>query len=672
MTIPLDIPIPSATKVLSEPQMMLAVDLMGNIHILLYHYYSDRFPVEVADIYWYQLDINGQLSGIFDLSGKIADGSVGSVDDFLVDGAGNAFVNTGCYGSASGGTSYIVTPDGEIASALRYNGIQSSLFANVHEISFLYQGEASNDFYLADIDLVNESLDEHKLLDIDNVMHRSVNVKDIDILSFAAHDAVYDYSITNRTLSQRFTWTSLGIAADSHFTRAFPLNGKRVLFFDKYPYDKIPYKLIRPMTDDEFTAAKENKPVEKSVITVALNGALENQIKPIIYAYNMANPDKQVELINYFDNRSGDPNMSIEDWYEWGFKEQLDNSTFNLELDIIRRQGPDVVISRNTLPFNRYAKLGIFEDLNPWLGADNAFNWADYYAQLIRAYEIDGKLYGIPVYSFFKVLIVRQSDFKESDKSGWNIDEFIAFVDSFASDHTIFVKSTKTSVLDLCLYANGGILFDWNSQDAGFNRDFVTKILEFANRFIDDDKYFNDNKLDLRAQNGEIKIYVPMLTEYFFPGTLDLYSNIMGEPVSYIGYPSENGSGIITHSEELISLTAECRDKEAAWHFISYYLAERLHDKDAYKKSADSWKSAGKMTSYDPRLSSSYYYQANDNEIASYFDLLMSDVQIRIDDQIIENIIKEEAGLYFSGSKSLDEVVDVIENRVRLYASELK
>lgn len=677
--IPLDIPIPNGTKLLSIPQMMLAVGLEGDIHIFVYQYYNDRLPVELASVYWHRLDENGELLKTLDLSGEMADGGVGGIYDFVVDGMGNVFIATGGYGSTSSDLIHVIMPNGEMAFTLDYDGIYVSLFLSGHGVGILYRGEAGDELYMAEIDLGAQSLAGLTNLDIEDAKLRSADIEG-NILFFADQDAVFDYDLAHNLKSARFTWPDLGIVADGYFVRVFSLAGKRVLFTDRYPYDQIPYKLIRPMTDDEIAKAAANQLEEISVITVALNGTLENHVKPIVTAYNMANPDKQVKLVNYFDDRPDDPNMSIDDYWEWGFKEKLDEATLNLELDIIRGQGPDIVISRNSLPLHRYARMGIFEDLYPYLEADPFFNWEDYHEHLIRAYEIEGALYGIPMASFYKALIVRQSDIQNfninginfGNKSGWSLDELIAFVDNFGFDQMIFNKPTKTAVLDLCLYANGDILVDWNSQEVEFNRDFISKILEFSNRFIDEDKYSNDTPLDLRAQNGEIKIYSPMLTEYCIPGTLNSYSSIMGEPVSYIGFPSENGSGIITHSEYLVSLTAGCRDKEAAWHFISYYLAERLVTKDSGKEWVESLKSSETMTFSDSRLSTSYSFRIDDNEIAAYLDLNTHDVQIRIDDQIIENIIKEEAGIYFNGGKSLDEVVDVIENRVSLYVNEVK
>jgi hypothetical protein len=45
---------------------------------------------------------------------------------------------------------------------------------------------------------------------------------------------------------------------------------------------------------------------------------------------------------------------------------------------------------------------------------------------------------------------------------------------------------------------------------------------------------------------------------------------------------------------------------------------------------------------------------------------------IRAHDRQIEQIIKEEAGAYFAGQKTVGEVVGIIENRVGVYVREMK
>ncbi|MDR2547544.1 MAG: extracellular solute-binding protein [Lachnospiraceae bacterium] len=653
---PLRVDFPAATPDLTAPYMMLAIDSRGGIHLLLYQYDAGG-AVEVGSAYWYQYDESGLLLKGLDISKAVAGGHNSAVSDFAIGEAGNPFV-------VKDGKFIVISHDGEAAFEVVFDGRNASLFDNDGETGILYYG-AGNAYYLATVDTAAGSLIRQTKLEIDNIISQSVAKTKENTLFLATAEAVLDYDLVRHVVTERFTLADAGIAVVSNFTRLFPLSDGRVLFADRYDFDQKPFRMIRPLTEAELEVAKANEQQEKSVITVGLLGPLFDNLPQLVFAYNQANLDKQVELIEYFDNKS--PYSG--DW-EREFYSRYDAAIFNLELDIIRGQGPDIVISRQALSWQRYAQTGIFEDLYPYLDTDSVFDWSEYYENHIRAYEIEGKLYGFPVGSSIQGLVVTEADI--GDRTSWNMDEFIAFVDSFGSNATVFAHPTKTAVLNLCLYANGDILIDWSSKGVGFNRDFVIKILEFANRFIDDERHDNNSPLDLRARNGEVKVYAPGgIGELWTIHTLPSFQAVFGEPVSYIGFPAEKGNGVITHSDRLVSLTAGSSSKEAAWHFISYYLTENHMSKDSYMELLNNQKETTFRYNRDD-ISTIYEYRIDDEAITSFFELFMGEVQIRIYDQTIENIIKEEATSYFSGGKSLEEAVAIIENRVSVFVNESK
>jgi hypothetical protein len=61
---------------------------------------------------------------------------------------------------------------------------------------------------------------------------------------------------------------------------------------------------------------------------------------------------------------------------------------------------------------------------------------------------------------------------------------------------------------------------------------------------------------------------------------------------------------------------------------------------------------------------------AEDN--AKVMDVIRKTNRVRPADSVVYRIIGEEVGAYIAGQKSPDEVVDIIENRVNLYLSEIE
>ena len=57
-------------------------------------------------------------------------------------------------------------------------------------------------------------------------------------------------------------------------------------------------------------------------------------------------------------------------------------------------------------------------------------------------------------------------------------------------------------------------------------------------------------------------------------------------------------------------------------------------------------------------------------EADMYIDLVNNTKKSNISDSTIMQIVTEEAEIYFKGDKSLDEVVEIIQNRVQTYVDE--
>jgi ABC-type glycerol-3-phosphate transport system substrate-binding protein len=329
------------------------------------------------------------------------------------------------------------------------------------------------------------------------------------------------------------------------------------------------------------------------------------------------------------------------------------------------------------LSFGAYVTQGVFIDLYPFIQADDAFDLGDYRENVFRAYEIGGNLYGIPVSYYVETLYGKESALSGITK--WNMDEFISFVDRYP-DSMIFHKPTKTAVLDLCLRANGGNMVDWTTtgNETGFDRNLLVKILEFANRFIDADRYSEERMIMERIEAGDIHLIAGGAT-----AGAQFYLELFGEPVSHIGFPSEKGNGYLVHSSNVVAISSKCQFTDTAWQFIRYLLSDEVQANLIYgypvKRSAiepliEAVKRGGGTAgaSGDGYEVSYEVRGATDAEIELFLNLLDTADEIRVFDQLIDAIIKEEAGAYFSGDKSVGEVADIIENRVGMYVKEMR
>ena len=258
-------------------------------------------------------------------------------------------------------------------------------------------------------------------------------------------------------------------------------------------------------------------------------------------------------------------------------------------------------------------------------------------------------------------------------RTSWNLAEFIEFCEQFP-DSMIFHHPTKTAVLDVLLKANGGNMVNWSNGD--FDREMLFTMLEFAGRFVDTERHSDERMVMERIEAGDIHL----MTGYASPGQ-QYEMAIFGEPIRQIGFPDETGNGLLIVADSA-AISSSCQHTDTAWQFIKLLLSDEvqnnpyLHGYQIKRSSMErqieaSQKARGEAGATGDGINVQYeLHGTSDEEVRIFREILNTASRIRMFDYQIDMIIKEEAGAYFSGSKPLDVVADIIENRVQVYVKE--
>ena len=150
-----------------------------------------------------------------------------------------------------------------------------------------------------------------------------------------------------------------------------------------------------------------------------------------------------------------------------------------------------------------------------------------------------------------------------------------------------------------------------------------------------------------------------------------------------IGYPAESGNGIcILPAGNALAITTVCEEKEKAWEFVKYvgvqkkdgfavfpcYIPLFEETMEKARQNADSkepatqvsWGSTGTMDVMHASL-----------EEIDMLQVLLEEggVSGGFYEEILR-IVSEEAGAYFGGSKSAEQVAEIIQSRVQIYMVE--
>ena len=183
-------------------------------------------------------------------------------------------------------------------------------------------------------------------------------------------------------------------------------------------------------------------------------------------------------------------------------------------------------------------------------------------------------------------------------------------------------------------------------------------------------------------------------------GELQICAAEFGEDVTFIGYPTTDGSvsNLLVFDSANLALVSGSDDKEGAWKFMEYYLDL---DDEMYSHGLPSQKKRLEelmqecmtehyMTDENGQMlkdengqpiplglgstwygdwSYDYHLSTKEEMDQEYAVITSAKVSGGIDDQIL-TIIREEAAAYFEGQKTVDAVADIIQSRVQLYVNE--
>jgi multiple sugar transport system substrate-binding protein len=173
----------------------------------------------------------------------------------------------------------------------------------------------------------------------------------------------------------------------------------------------------------------------------------------------------------------------------------------------------------------------------------------------------------------------------------------------------------------------------------------------------------------------------------------------VGEPITFIGYPTEVGSSghYMQTGNGSFSISAKSKHQEGAWEFLQFQLLQEADDRDGFpvrKEALENLFTDAMTPIYQTDENGNQILDENGNPIERIRDGIsdgensimwyaateqeIDNLRIMIDEakpleagiSAIMNIIQEESAAYFAGQKTLDEVVELIQNRVGLYVKE--
>lgn len=398
---------------------------------------------------------------------------------------------------------------------------------------------------------------------------------------------------------------------------------------------------------------------------------LDDSIQERIVSFNKSQDDYYIEIVKYGED-------------------SLTDGLNALNADIASGKAPDIIAIDDEEFMNQLGEKGAIEDLYSYIDDGNWPQREDFAGNILQCFEKDKKLYGVTPYFSILSIIGNPEDIA-SDKITFAQLKEMYEENKENKDVVVYNALTRFPLLDQCILASIDEFVDMESKSCNFDREEFQELLEFSAQFEEstDAGWYCDTVSNYyKLQEGRMSLFYEGSIEGF--EDYNRYRALTGKSGLLVGFPSLSGCAPrITTSSSFLSINSESKHKDAAWQFICTFLdndylsgsnsygreegfpvtergfelaARKALDKDVFSETEKTNAKGEKIT---------YAIGPATEEEVAYIRSIIENIESGSEYIEIENIIAEEVHTYWNGNKTVQETIEVIQNRVSLYLEEL-
>ncbi len=438
----------------------------------------------------------------------------------------------------------------------------------------------------------------------------------------------------------------------------------------KVPYDSVPHK---------------------ETITLAVM-YLDNRVQDLIVDFNRRNDKVRIEVQDYSEY-----NNERDGW---------DAGQTKLNTEILSGKLPDI-FCLNGLNYRQLAAKGLLEDLYPYIDKDKELKRSDFFENVLKAVEVDGKLCATVPGFYISSAIGAAS--VVGDEPGWTYEQFHQALDGMRErvpECTAFDQYvTRDGILNSCLALDMADFVDWSTGQVSFDSEQFVKLLNFAAEFpaeydwenMDDSDYVSTE--DRLAQGKQMLVQTSAFSieDIFYNN----YTQFLGGKITYIGYPCVHGTGnMLSFADSGYAMSSKSAYKDEVWKFLRSFFTETYQEEgyalptriDVFEAQAED----AVTVKYEKDQDGKYTLDENGEKIPivrytmwnvltnepeeithlepeqvqQIRELIETTTKLADYDAQIQGIVSEQAQAFFSGQKSAEEVARLIQSKVNIYVNE--
>lgn len=346
--------------------------------------------------------------------------------------------------------------------------------------------------------------------------------------------------------------------------------------------------------------------------------------------------------------------------------QDYDGNVSALQLAMRGKDGPDVLLLDDSLPFGQWCNEGIFEDLYIWIDKDEEWNRADFLPNVLAALETDGKLYSI--FNRFNIETYAAKDSLLAEEANFTMGEFLSYhtahpeIQMFAPyfGYLDFVKSY--------VQFNADRFIDLQAGMVSFDTEGFRTALAYMKELPEGEEAPR-YRMDEWYTSNQVLLY-PETLQQFDGYLITKETTFGGEDFSYVGFPAEGDSnGALLEPIREFAICHSSHHREGAWAFVRSFLTEEAQESGQYGFPV-------LQKAFERLYEIAHTSKSTEEDVLTreqadkVYSLVTGTTQVKRALTEIEAILTEEISVYYAGARTLEDTVAVIQNRVNVYVSE--
>ena len=339
-----------------------------------------------------------------------------------------------------------------------------------------------------------------------------------------------------------------------------------------------------------------------------------------------------------------------------------------LYADILAGNGPDVIYLSG-LDMNNLIRQKYLEELDRYFENDTEVSMDDLIPSLRDAFSVDGSLYCLV--SDFSISTMVGKSSMVGEKMGWEMEEVYRL---WQQKQCAILPYDDNGIVFRCLVR--GLVRDENTDIEDYRL-----ALEMVNQVSSEDL---EGYEDLKK--GKV-----LMDQYGMTSPLDIqmvHAALDDEKITLKGFPGVEGSGALFNIMSAWGISSKSEHKETAWKVIrllmtkdyqmvspesNLYFPSRLDCFEEYlqectiEKNRNVWLIGQE---WEHKGDKGVYTALSEEDVDLIKKMVYETRKEFGHYSTLDGIVNEEAGAYFSGDKDLDQVCELIKNRIELYLKE--